>query len=185
MDWRMPDMDGIDAASKIKSDTRLTQIPAILMITAFGRDDLAHNACQVGLDGFLLKPITEEVLINTIGAIFGVATSESVSAERKMPENLSFQGQRVLLVEDNAFNRDVAIEMLQALCIEVDCAVNGQEGIEKLNGDIDYDLVLMDIQMPVMDGLKATRLLRTNPRFVKTPIIAMTAHAMEEDRAKA
>lgn len=184
MDWRMPDMNGIDAASKIKSDIRLTKTPAILMITAFGRDDLARNASQVGLDGFLLKPITEAVLINTIGALFGMTTSEPASVEQQMSESLSFQGRRVLLVEDNAFNRDVAIEMLQALHLEVDYAINGQEGIEKLNGDIGYDLVLMDIQMPVMDGLKATRLIRTNPRFEQLPIIAMTAHAMEEDRAK-
>ncbi|MCX7092944.1 MAG: response regulator [Methylobacter sp.] len=184
MDWRMPDMNGIETAAKIKSDSRLTKIPAVLLITTFCGEDLAHQAQQVGLDGFLLKPITEATLINSIETLFGRTASEPVSLKPKMPEPLSFRGRRVLLVEDNAFNRDVAIEMLQALHMNVDYALNGQEGIDRLNTDTLYDIVLMDIQMPVMDGLKATRLIRSDPRFEHLPIIAMTAHAMMEDREK-
>lgn len=184
MDWRMPDMNGIEAASKIKSDRRLAKIPAVLLITTFCGEDLAHQAQQVGLDGFLLKPITEAALVNSIGTLFGRVTSEPTALKQQIPSNLSLAGRRVLLVEDNAFNRDVAIEMMQALQLEVDYALNGQEGIERLNSDVFYDIVLMDIQMPVMDGLKATRLIRTDPRFEHLPIIAMTAHAMAEDREK-
>ena len=183
-DWRMPTMDGIELTSKIKSDTHLAKIPAVLMITAFGREDLARQAHQVGVDGFLLKPIMETVLVNTIGQLLDLSALEPRSQKRQSTEKISFQGRRVLLVEDNAFNRDVAIEMLQALDLKVDYAVNGQDGIEALNDDVTYDLVLMDIQMPVMDGLKATRLIRSNPRFAELPIIAMTAHAMTEDREK-
>jgi signal transduction histidine kinase/DNA-binding response OmpR family regulator len=184
MDWRMPDMDGIETATRIKSDTCLAKTPAVLMITAFGREDMARKAKEAGLDGFLLKPIMESALINTIGTILGLVPSKCLALERQNSEQLSFAGRRVLLVEDNAFNRDVAIEMLQAFRLEVDYALNGQEGIDRLNAGITYDLVLMDIQMPVMDGLKATRLIRTDPRFAALPIIAMTAHAMAEDRAK-
>lgn len=184
MDWRMPDMNGIETAAKIKSDSRLAKIPAVLLITTFCGEDLAHQAQQVGLDGFLLKPITEATLINSIATLFGRTVSEPIGLKPKMPEPLSFRGRRVLLVEDNAFNRDVAIEMLQALHMNVDYALNGQEGIDRLNTDTLYDIVLMDIQMPVMDGLKATRLIRSDPRFDHLPIIAMTAHAMMEDREK-
>ena len=184
MDWRMPDMDGIETAARIKSDTHLAKMPAVLMITAFGRDDLARQAHQVGVDGFLLKPIMEAALVNTIGLLLGLTEPESMPYKLKTAEKISFQGRRVLLVEDNAFNRDVAIEMLQALDLKVDYAVNGQDGIVVLNREEAYDLVLMDIQMPVMDGLKATRLIRSNPRFAQLPIIAMTAHAMAEDREK-
>lgn len=184
MDWRMPNMNGIEAASRIKADTRLTKIPAILLITTFFGEDLAQQARQVGLDGFLLKPITEAALINTIGTLFGRSASQPMTLEQPVTKDVSIQGRRILLVEDNAFNRDVAFEMLQELHLEVDCALNGQECIERLNGTVSYDLVLMDIQMPVMDGLKATRLIRTDPRFEHLPIIAMTAHAMVEDRDK-
>jgi two-component system, sensor histidine kinase and response regulator len=184
IDWRMPDMNGIEAASRIKSGSGQTTSPAILLITTFCGEDLAYQAQQAGLDGFLLKPITEAALINSISTLFGLARSETANPKQQASENLSFTGCRVLLVEDNAFNRDVAIEMLQAMGLKVDYALNGQEGIERLNADILYNLVLMDIQMPVMDGLKATRLIRDNPRFADLPIIAMTAHAMAEDRAK-
>ncbi|MGZ5058389.1 MAG: response regulator [Methylobacter sp.] len=184
IDWRMPDMNGIEAASKIKSYRALTTPPAILLITTFCGEDLAYQAQQAGLDGFLLKPITETALINSISALFGLARSEPATHKRQAVEDISFTGCRVLLIEDNAFNRDVAIEMLQAMNLKVDYALNGQEGIERLNTGTVYDLVLMDIQMPVMDGLKATRLIRDNPRFADLPIIAMTAHAMAEDRAK-
>lgn len=184
MDWRMPNMNGIEAASIIKADTRLTKTPAILLITTFFGEDLAQQAQQVGLDGFLLKPITEAALINAVGMLFGQTVSQPIALEQQVTKNLSVQGRRILLVEDNAFNRDVALEMLQELHLEVDCALNGQECIKMLNNNISYDLVLMDIQMPVMDGLKATRLIRTDPRFEHLPIIAMTAHAMAEDREK-
>ncbi|MFU8789910.1 MAG: response regulator [Methylobacter sp.] len=184
MDWRMPGMDGIETAARIKSDTHLTKIPAVLMISAFGRDDLARQAHEIGVDGFLLKPIMEAALVNTIGLLLGLTAPEPMPQKQPAAEKISFQGRRVLLVEDNAFNRDVAIEMLQALDLKVDYAVNGQDGIDVLNRDTTYDLVLMDIQMPIMDGLKATRLIRANPRFAELPIIAMTAHAMPEDREK-
>ncbi|TRW94896.1 response regulator [Candidatus Methylobacter oryzae] len=184
MDWRMPDMNGIEAASRIKSDSRLATPPAILLITTFCGEDLAHQAQQARLEGFLQKPVTEVSLVNALNAIFGLATSEPAPDKRQALEELSFTGRRVLLVEDNAFNRDVAIEMLHALDLDVDYALNGQEGIDRLNTDTSYDLVLMDIQMPIMDGLKATRLIRENPRFARLPVVAMTAHAMPEDRAQ-
>ncbi len=184
MDWRMPGMDGIETAARIKSDIHLTKIPAVLMITAFGRDDLARQAHQIGVDGFLLKPVMEAALVNSIGLLLGLTVPEPMPQKPQSAERISFQGRRVLLVEDNVFNRDVAIEMLQALDLKVDYAINGQDGIEVLNRDTAYDLVLMDIQMPVMDGLKASRLIRANPRFAQLPVIAMTAHAMPEDREK-
>jgi signal transduction histidine kinase/DNA-binding response OmpR family regulator len=184
MDWRMPGMDGIEAASRIKADSRLAKTPAVLMISALRRDDLAQQARQIGLDGFLLKPILKSSLVKAVKVVFGLATAELPVGQRQAAASVSLAGKRVLLVEDNRFNREVAIDMLQGMRLEVDYARNGREGVERLQKGIPYDLVLMDIQMPVMDGIEATRLLRADPRFAQLPIIAMTAHAMVEDRGK-
>jgi signal transduction histidine kinase/DNA-binding response OmpR family regulator/HAMP domain-containing protein len=189
MDWRMPDMDGIETSRRIKNDTSLSRLPAILMVTAFGREEVMALANDAGLDGFLIKPVNESVLIDTIAemfvlrheAPFRIQGNRRIQPSENVPANLA--GRRILLVEDNPFNRELAIELLNDLGIRVEIAENGRIGVERIRTET-FDLVLMDIQMPEMDGLTAASLIRSETRFDDLPILAMTAHAMSGDREK-
>lgn len=186
MDWRMPGMNGLETSCRIKADTALSRTPAILMVTAFGREELMNLADDTGLDGFLIKPVSESTLIDTVTGIFACSPDSQKKPEQSYaPDEATFYlaGRRVLLVEDNEINRELAIELLAIHGIAVETAVNGREGIA-LATTKQFDLVLMDIQMPEMDGLTATRLIRNNERLRDLPIIAMTAHAMSGDREK-
>jgi CheY-like chemotaxis protein/HPt (histidine-containing phosphotransfer) domain-containing protein len=185
MDWRMPGINGVEASRRIKAQRTISRIPAILMVTAFEREGALEGVANHELEGFLLKPVDESVLIDTIASIFGVRPEHSDTdlppASGSFPAELA--GRRLLLVEDNDVNRDLATELLNDLGILVTIAVNGREGVDKVANE-PFDLVLMDIQMPVMDGLTATKLIRADARFDKLPILAMTAHAMSGDRER-
>jgi PAS domain S-box-containing protein len=185
MDWRLPGMDGIEASRRIKEHPTLSPIPAILMISAFESEDVLRGLKEPRFDAFLVKPITEGVLMRTIASIGGGNIGGAASALQPAAENLPFAltGRRILVVEDNEINRDLASELLGDLGILTAIAVNGRDGVDQVL-EQSFDLVLMDIQMPVMDGLAATRLIRTDPRFHDLPIIAMTAHAMRGDRER-
>jgi CheY-like chemotaxis protein len=187
MDWRMPGINGIEAARQIKSHSEWPRIPAIVIVTALDRQEVMRDASDAGLDGFLIKPVKESVLVDTIADIFdrevGVRSGTSAGGSRRGSSDGSERlvGRHVLLVEDIEVNRDLVGELLGDLGISVTMAVNGREGVEQaLAGR--FDLVLMDIQMPIMDGLAATRSIRADRRFSTMPIIAMTAHAMTGDR---
>ncbi|CAA7622191.1 PAS (fragment) [Magnetospirillum sp. LM-5] len=182
MDWRMPGMDGIEVSRHIKDDQKLARTPAILMVTAFGRELALSKTEQHHLDGFLVKPVAEQVLLDTVAEILGDASSTDKGPDRVHTALPQAEG-RVLLVEDNALNRMLAVELLSDMGFTVDVAVNGKEGVERALAE-PFDLVLMDIQMPEMDGLTATRLIRADERLKDLPIIAMTAHAMSGDREK-
>ncbi len=185
MDWRMPGMDGAEASRLIKAQQSISRIPAIMMVSAFDRERAMNGVADHEMDGFLVKPVNESQLIDSIATIFGVKPdypeSDSWHAAGGFPAELV--GRRVLLVEDNDVNRDLASELLSDLGIQVTIAVNGREGVDRVVAE-PFDLVLMDIQMPVMDGLTATRLIRADKRFGKLPILAMTAHAMSGDRER-
>ncbi len=187
MDWKMPGMDGIEASKLIKSHQGLSKIPAIVLVTAYGREEVMLQTEEVGLEGFLLKPINPSILFDTIMQAFGEAVPEiSRVAQRKEQEAKAWeniQGARVLLVEDNEINQQVAMEILQGAGLKVTIANNGQEGVDAARVN-QYDAILMDIQMPVMDGYTATREIRKDKRFKELPIIAMTAHAMAGDEDK-
>jgi predicted ATPase/signal transduction histidine kinase/DNA-binding response OmpR family regulator len=188
MDWKMPGLDGIETTRRIKNDLRLESVPAILMVTAFGRDEVMHEAEQAGLDGFLVKPVGESLLYDTILDTFGYSVvhggdSQLHSLAQSAQSMTDIRGARILLVEDNRINQQVATEFLEQLGMRVDVANNGREGVEMASSG-DYELVLMDIQMPEMDGFEATRLIRSTPQGVALPIVAMTAHAMAGDREK-
>jgi len=187
MDWQMPGMDGIEASKLIKSHQGLSKIPAIVLVTAYGREEVMLQTEEVGLEGFLLKPINPSILFDTIMQAFGEAVPEiSRVAQRKEQEAKAWeniQGARVLLVEDNEINQQVAMEILQGAGLNVTIANNGQEGVDAARAN-QYDAILMDIQMPVMDGYTATREIRKDERFKELPIIAMTAHAMSGDEDK-
>jgi two-component system sensor histidine kinase/response regulator len=188
MDWYMPAMDGLEASRIIKRHDRLQHIPKIVMVTAFGREDIRTRSEQVGVEGYLLKPVNASLLYDTLVDLFGVgepANRPSRAAEK--PHEYNASGIRVLLVEDNEMNQQVASELLESAGAIVKVANDGSEAVRMLtDGDqaLAFDVVLMDIQMPVMDGLTATKLLRTHENLAKLPIIAMTAHALVEERER-
>jgi two-component system sensor histidine kinase/response regulator len=185
MDWRLPGIDGAEATRRIKAQRTASRIPAVLMVSAFEREEAMGGVANGELDGFLTKPVNESLLIDAIASIFGVKPDYSNSDSRPAPAYFPAElaGRRVLLVEDNAVNRELATELLSDLGILVSIAANGREGVDRVAAE-PFDLVLMDIQMPVMDGLTATKLIRTDERYNKLPILAMTAHAMSGDRER-
>ncbi len=189
MDWQMPQINGVEATRMIRSDPRLPNPPTVIMVTAFGRDEVMRSAAGAGVSSFLLKPVHPSVLFNTIVSLFQKGTSVCgrgiVQSKPSGANGADLQGARILLVEDNAINRQVASELLGAEGMEVSIAVNGKEGVEMAAAvDPPFDAVLMDLQMPVMDGYEATRLMRADARLRRMPIIAMTAHALVEERQK-
>lgn len=185
MDWRMPGMDGLETARKIIKDKKIKQTPMTIMVSAFGREEIFQKAEKVGVDAFLIKPINQSLLLDTIMQTFGMNKKESITRINNQNDQVDphneINGVRALLVEDNALNQEVATEILKSLGVIVDIANNGQEAVNTLESATDsyYDVVLMDIQMPIMDGYKATGLLRSQERFKDLPIIAMTAHALQ------
>ncbi len=189
MDWYMHPMDGLEASRIIKRNDRLKNIPKIVMVTAFGREDIREQAEKIGVDGYLLKPVNASLLYDTLVDLFGVPVSddEPSRARKDKPGEHNATGIRILLVEDNEMNQQVATELLQSSGAIVTVANHGGEAVKFLteNGQpAPFDVVLMDIQMPVMDGITATRLLRTHPHLANLPIIAMTAHALVEERQR-
>jgi two-component system sensor histidine kinase/response regulator len=185
MDWRMPGMDGLQAARAVKSDASLKHPPAIVMVTAFGRDDVREEAETLDLDGFLVKPVTRSMIMDALVSAFVDASDQVAAVGSATAEGISLTGLRVLLAEDNDINQQIAVELLEGVGAKVDVANNGREAVETLVGGPmppPYDIVLMDLQMPVMDGHQATAKIRSDPRLTALPIYAMTAHATLEER---
>ena len=183
MDWRLPGADGVENSRRVKDYLKHSRLPAILLVSAQERQEAMNGPLDPALDAFLVKPIQEPLLIETIATLLGAKLAGPISELRDMPGRppAALAGRRVLLVEDNEINRDLATELLGDLGVQVTIAENGQEGVDRIFAE-PFDLVLMDIQMPVMDGLTATRLIRADERFRHLPILAMTAHAMSSDR---
>ncbi|MDB5881084.1 MAG: hypothetical protein JWP43_962, partial [Ramlibacter sp.] len=186
LDWRMPGMDGMETARRIRS-LGLAATPMFLMVTAYGREEVLKEAESVGIQNVLVKPVNASVLFDTTMDALGgrrgepaVLTQPQAEADARIAQ---LRGARILLVEDNDINQQVAREMLQDCGFVVDVAENGEIAlglVQKFN----YDLVFMDMQMPVMDGVTATREIRKHARLELLPIVAMTANAMEQDRRK-
>lgn len=186
MDWKMPGMDGVETSQRIRKHRFVTDIPIIIMVSAFHRDEVMLQAEESGLGAYLQKPVTASDLFDSILTVFGEKTErlkyphpdEAVSEEVLH----KIHGARVLVVEDFKSNQEVAEEILIQRGMEVTLANNGEEAIDAIeNSDKPFDMVLMDIQMPVMDGHEATKIIRENPKFRDLPIIAMTAGAMAGD----
>jgi CheY-like chemotaxis protein/HPt (histidine-containing phosphotransfer) domain-containing protein len=179
MDWQMPGMSGIETVQRLRSE--LSSPPPVIMVTNYGREEVRVQAERVGVDGFLIKPVTPSLLFDAVVRVF---TTESegptVKLEKQAP---SFGNARVLLVEDNEINQQVARELLEAMDILVTIASDGKQALELLAAE-NFGLILMDVQMPVMDGYEATRRIRQQERMSSLPIVAMTAHAMSGDREK-
>jgi two-component system sensor histidine kinase/response regulator len=183
MDWRMPGMDGLQAARLIRSDESMHQQPAIVLVTAFGREEIRDEAEHLQLDGYLLKPLTRSMLVDSLVNVVGAGTPEA-PLHAEPAQSPSFPGLRVLLVEDNDINQQIATELLEGAGASVEVAHHGRQAVDRLLGGGDYHLVLMDLQMPEMDGYQATARIRAEPRLAQLPIIAMTAHATTEERQR-
>ena len=189
MDWKMPGMDGIETMQRLQ-DEHISRIPAVIMATAYGREEAIDEAQQrgVSLKSVLTKPVTAPHLLEAIGEMLGKGFVTETRAQEKAEDlgtcMAKLRGARVLLVEDNEMNQELAMELLTQAYMEVILACNGQEALDVLAQDPEFDGVLMDCQMPVMDGYNATRAIRSQPAFAKIPIIAMTANAMSGDREK-
>ncbi len=187
MDWQMQGMNGIEAIKRIRANDKLSKTPAFVMVTAYSRDELLEQAQDVQIDGLLTKPVSPSTLLDSILSAFG---KEIVRRPRKQQRHADYQeaekavgGAYLLLVDDNQVNQELAQEILEDAGIRIDIANNGAEALQKI-AQADYDGVLMDCQMPVMDGYTATRKLREDARFASLPVIAMTANAMVSDREK-
>ncbi|NOR64958.1 MAG: response regulator [Candidatus Scalindua sp.] len=185
MDWKMPGMNGIETTKRIKSDPDIPKPPTIIMVTAYGREEIRKQANNVDIDVFLVKPVTHSLLFDAIMEASGKnigRKSKSLKYEvEKISEIGNIRGAKILLAEDNEINQQVATELLEKAGLRVTIANNGKEAIKAVEGS-EFDLVLMDVQMPEMDGLEATGCIKKNPRFSNLPIVAMTAQAMTGDR---
>ena len=186
LDWQMPEMDGIATANAIRR-LPLQHCPHLLMITAYGRDELIPAAHQAGIEDILIKPVVQSLLFDSLMNVFGGEPARAQHAAGKAepaPAAASgLCGCRALLVEDNELNQEVATEFLQAAGLEVEVAGNGAVALAMVEAR-DYDIVLMDMQMPVMDGLTASREIRKLPKARELPIVAMTANALAGDRER-
>ncbi|WP_033129650.1 response regulator [Aeromonas aquatica] len=189
MDWRMPGMDGVETVRQIHG-ANLVRTPSVIMVTAFGREEVREQAELHGvvLPMVLTKPVTPSTLLEALGGALGrtpqLDTRLAERSEQSASTTASLRGARLLLVEDNELNRELVNELLQGVGIELHQAFDGQQALDLLERDADFDGVLMDCQMPVMDGYTATQLIRQQPRFAALPVIAMTANAISGDRER-
>ncbi|WP_346356051.1 response regulator [Azotosporobacter soli] len=180
LDRSMPDMDGIATARAIREE-ELSDAPKLLLVTACEAETAPQQGGENDLAGSLTKPVQPSELFEAILDCFG----KRRSAKRQLKERITFAGTRILLVEDNEINQEIALELLRKLEIEVEVACNGEEAVELVQRG-GFAMVLMDIQMPVLDGIEATKRIRAlqDPALKELPIVAMTAHAMKGDREK-
>jgi two-component system sensor histidine kinase/response regulator len=185
LDWQMPHMNGVEVGQRIRA-LGLAHLPALVLVTGHGRQEVLSSAQATGIETVLVKPVNASMLFDSV--VRELSPVAASNLPQQVPQVLdarvlqAIAGARVLLVEDNILNREVAGELLGDAGLLVDMAFDGQMALERLQQQ-HYDVVLMDMQMPVMDGLSATRRLRAMPQFARLPVIAMTANAMDSDRA--
>ncbi len=185
LSWEMPEMDGIEVARKIHSMGNLGKIPKILLFSSFGQGEMLRHLSGTLVDGLLTKPFQQRELFDATMEVFGRANVDVKKGEvtTLLPQDLitKIGGASILLVDDNEINQQVAIEILEKFGIAVTVANNGEIALARLSVE-KFDVILMDMQMPVMDGITATSKIREIPKLASIPIIAMTANAMVGDR---
>jgi CheY-like chemotaxis protein len=192
LDLQMPGMDGLELAQRIKTDPTLTST-RLLLLTSLGQYNMAKNTYRAGVEAVLTKPVRQAQLFNCLTTVLGlsggslsVSSTPAASSGESIGKDAYERQAHVLLAEDNAANRDVTAMMLEKLGYRVDAVKNGVEAVEALSRNSYYAAVLMDVQMPEMDGYKATKEIRIDEGGGRhTPIIAMTGNAMQGDREKA
>ena len=188
VDINLPSQSGLKLLQKLSEERNLSDIKSVA-ITTFLNEENEDYYYGIGASGFVVKPILPDALIQLFGRVFQVKgnSREKVSKVKGLVSDLSHSSKRILLVEDNPINQEVAAELLKELGYRVDIAENGKVAIDKLqsaDGLFNYSLVFMDCQMPEMDGYQTTRNIRRTPKFSDIPIIAMTANAMKGDKEK-
>jgi PAS domain S-box-containing protein len=186
IDWQMPGLDGQATSRMIKRGGHLRNVPKILMITAFDTEDIRLQAQELEIEALLPKPVSPSVLFDTLTSLFGAVgeVKASVSVQKSDRESALARGIRVLLVEDSEVNQQMATELLESEGASVTIANDGTEAVKILtrsNQPPPFDIVLMDLQMPEMDGFTAAKLLRAQPHLQQLPIVAMTAHVITEE----
>ncbi|CZF81570.1 Signal transduction histidine-protein kinase BarA [Grimontia celer] len=183
MDWKMPGINGDEATLQIR-DKPLNKMPKVILASAYGEDSgLINEEVQKVFDASLVKPINPSSLFDALMEAFGreeMKLANCREAEKEQSEEVDFTGLKILLVEDNMINQEVAKGILEQFNPTIEVADNGQIALDMAQ-DQDFDIVLMDMQMPVMDGLTATRKIREIESLSSLPIVAMTANAMERD----
>ncbi|GAM08565.1 hybrid signal transduction histidine kinase J [Geobacter sp. OR-1] len=187
MDWFMPELDGLDTVERIRNEHQIGALPVVVMVSAFGNEDVRQRARELDVMDFLAKPFHPQRLYRTICRAMGYGHDQALQdvagagGESEQPPGL--EGMHVLVVEDNAVNRLFAMEVLNNAGVVTEIAVNGLEAVHAVQ-QAQFDAILMDIQMPVMDGYEATRLIREIAELEALPIIAMTAHALVEEQER-
>ena len=187
MDWQMPGMDGIEATRRIRHDAQLAAAPTVIVITSFGGETERARARAAGAEDFLHKPFTTKSLAEELCRIFSCHEQLPAAVEpaRERESAYDLSGASILLVDDSESNRHLTCELLAGLGASIESACDGSEAVEMvLAAARPYDLVLMDVQMPRMDGYEATRAIRQDGRFQTLPIIALTAHALVDERQR-
>jgi two-component system sensor histidine kinase/response regulator len=185
LDWRMPGMDGIETAKAI-GELSLQTKPYMVMVTAYGREEVLQAAESVGLDDVIIKPVNPSILFDSVVRILGGQFEEMYAEDNRggnEPDLSSIAGAEILVAEDNELNQEVAMGLLADAGFVVTIANNGEEAVNLLKQH-SYDIVLMDMQMPVMDGVSATQEIRKSASLDELPIVAMTANAMTQDKER-
>jgi len=185
MDWQMPGMDGIAAARLLRAGADAGKTPIVIMVTSYAREDVLANASAVGIEAVLVKPVDASLLLEAITSAFDLASSHQREKNAPTPAAEELAGVHLLVAEDNDINQEIVGAFLERAGATVEFVGNGRLAVERVvNEKKHYDAVLMDVQMPEMDGLEATREIRGHVSAGTLPIIAMTAHAMEEERRR-
>lgn len=180
LDWKLPMMNGLECAKVIHEKYEKT-LPALIMVTGYSKTDIGNQDDLEYLDYFLVKPITPLLLIKTIKKALGFDIEKTLDGAESRVDVSSVAGARVLLVEDNPINQQVASELLRMRSINTTIAHNGAQAIDRIKED-DFDMIFMDLQMPIMDGYSAAEIITNNPDYQHIPIVAMTAHTLPSDQ---
>ena len=186
LDWRLPGMDGLDAARRIRASRSGRACPHLVLVTAFGRTAAGEVVAGDVVDAVLAKPLGATRLERALATLFGALPEDPPLVQPSLPPAqalAAIRGARVLVVEDNAINQQVVRELLEDAGLQVETAGDGAQALQRLE-HADYDCVLMDLHMPVMDGYEATRAIRARPEWAGLPVLAVTASAMAEDRLR-
>jgi len=194
LDWMMHGINGTEVVRKLRSELAPDELPKVIMVTSYGMEAVQHDAEEAGVDAFLIKPVNESLIFNTLMEVYCKDTHIVPDIELVTDDPGTYAGRLsggfVLLADDSPLNQQVAMELLEQVGVRADIAHNGKEAAYKVGNSLEsdgrcrYDAVLMDVQMPEMDGFEATRLIRGNPAFRDLPIIALTAHAIHGDRER-